>query len=286
MDGDLCRLSVQPPGVRSPGHEEEIIDEAQVQHRGHDQNGQEVRLSCLVTPHQHTRPRPKNTTRQRQKVEDQSGCTKGLGPGRQSVHAVDDKCGATPGDEPDHVRRPIGTGVDQGIQHNKHHAGQDDIHRCCKAPPGPDFPSLIARHIDSSPLAHQCLRRTVSLVCNGSPHPDRITFRWRFGKGAPMVYNHGRSGRSAVRLARTVRVREVGGSSPLAPTGRHRRDRGACQPSVSFASSHSVSCSSKDISPRLLPRSRAARSMAENRRAKRALASRRALSASISSQRA
>ena len=33
-----------------------------------------------------------------------------------------------------------------------------------------------------------------------------------------MVYNRVSSGRSAGRLARTVRVREVGGSSPLAPT--------------------------------------------------------------------
>ena len=33
-----------------------------------------------------------------------------------------------------------------------------------------------------------------------------------------MGYNGLPSGRSAVRLARTVRVREVGGSNPLAPT--------------------------------------------------------------------
>ena len=34
----------------------------------------------------------------------------------------------------------------------------------------------------------------------------------------PVRYNHVCSGRSAARLARTVRVGEVGGSNPLAPT--------------------------------------------------------------------
>ncbi len=50
--------------------------------------------------------------------------------------------------------------------------------------------------------------------------------RWRNGRVDPhraLAYNAGVAGRGSARIERTVRVREVGGSNPPAPTSRGER---------------------------------------------------------------
>ena len=69
------------------------------------------------------------------------------------------------------------------------------------------------RFFQSSKLYFCSINIIVRHLPQSKPLPQRLLYAWPFNR-----YNGGSSGRGAVRLARTVRDGEVGGSNPLAPT--------------------------------------------------------------------